>query len=189
MIDTEALAKEALDTANEAAVDAGVALAVANDLAPRVAAGARELANHGARLAQLERDGGGGGGGGPAPLPVADPTVFEAACDPVVPVGIVVAAGGPGVQPANPTDLSAMPGLGIVVAKPSPTTARVQACGVVPGGVLSGLTPGATHYVGEGGALISALPTGPDFAQQRVGVAVTATLFVLAPSLDLVISR
>jgi hypothetical protein len=74
------------------------------------------------------------------------------------------------------------PGIGIVTAKPSSTTATLAYSGVVGG--FTGLTPGADLFIGTLGAIIEAgaLPTTPGSVVQKIGIAIDTTTLLLNPA-------
>lgn len=91
------------------------------------------------------------------------------------------------VTSADPTALSTMPAIGIIVDKPAPNSCLVQLSGIVD---LSGagLTAGSRYWVGAGGALSASVPTpatGGEIYVQVLGVAVDANYLDLQPSLNL----
>lgn len=73
------------------------------------------------------------------------------------------------------------PAIGIVVAKPTGTTAKVKFYGVFTG--FSGMTPGAEQFLGAAGALVEpgSLPSTPGSIIQRIGVALSAAVLIFAP--------
>jgi hypothetical protein len=75
------------------------------------------------------------------------------------------------------TDNFSGPAVGIVVEKPTPTTAKVRVIGVVDG--YSGLLPGRKVFVSPGGLPTGIVPTANYL--QHLGVALTAETFLLNP--------
>ena len=84
---------------------------------------------------------------------------------------------------ADNSGLATAPGMGIVIAKPTPTTATVAYVGEV--SVFAGLVPGSLYYLGTSGGIIlgGALPGTPGSVVQRVGVAADANTLILNPIL------
>ena len=66
--------------------------------------------------------------------------------------------------------------MGIVVEKPTTTTARIIAAGVTPD-IYAGLTPKATYYVSDTtpGAITDVPPTATGAKLQEVGIALSST--------------
>ncbi|HWV38859.1 MAG TPA: hypothetical protein VN033_10335 [Vulgatibacter sp.] len=166
-----------------AEANAATALAQANSATLLIHSKSETIANHEARLVVLEQGGGGGGG------PSGGGNFFDARCDEGLQVGDVVVPGGIGVKLADPSDLASMPAVGIVVVKTTPTQARVQTAGVL-WDALTGLTMGATYYVGLDGRPTNDPPKGPpDTAQQRIGVALSSTALLVFPSTEMFIHQ
>lgn len=74
------------------------------------------------------------------------------------------------------------PGIGVVISKPTSTTAKIRFYGVLSG--FSGMTPGAAQFLGSLGALIEpgSLPSTPGSVIQRLGMALSATVLAFEPS-------
>lgn len=133
----------------------------------------------------LSADGSGGGSGG------SGRTVLATACQTTDQIGdLVIPTTGTGrtVKKVNSTDELQMPAIGVIVEKPTATTATVQTAGPVEG-VYAGLTPGRRYYVGSTGRpaldATSGLATGTLFFIQAVGVALDDTTLLLVPSFEL----
>ena len=123
-----------------------------------------------------------GGGGGTS-------LTFTASGSGSVFVGNAVAvSSGNTVQRADATNAAKVPAVGIVTLIAG-SVITVQTSGLVTG--LSGLTPGATYFVGTGGALVMTLPTPGAIGSgiwyaQPLGVALNATTLLLSPAADIV---
>lgn len=94
---------------------------------------------------------------------------------------ILYISGADAASVASNAAIGTMPAAGVVVAKPTPTTATMILLGRVTG--LAGMTPGARQYVGVSGARVEAgaLPTTPGSVIQQIGVAESATAMIFEP--------
>jgi hypothetical protein len=82
------------------------------------------------------------------------------------------------VDQADADDVTKRPLVGIVIAKPTTTSATVLYYGELDG--FTGLTPGDTYYLSTTpGQLTATAPTASGSIQQRVGFARSTTRFVL----------
>lgn len=111
-----------------------------------------------------------------------DGASFTASCLAGLAVGQIVrvTGAGPTVAAVDLDDVAQMPACGLVVSKPTSTTATVQIAGLVSG--LSGLTPGGRYTVGPGAVLLLGGPPRPLSGQravQLVGEALDATRLAL----------
>jgi hypothetical protein len=109
------------------------------------------------------------------------PCAFE------VPVGALVILPSDGIAIlASALEPNTVPIIGVVIAKPTPTTARVQSSGVVD--VFENLVQGQNYYVGTYG--LNAMPPiatpGRKLYTQKVGIALSATSLLLNISPDVV---
>lgn len=92
------------------------------------------------------------------------------------------------VTRVDPTDLSTMPAIGVIVSKESNTQCTVLMHGVIPAGALID-TPAMANdrlFVGRNGRLTTTAPTGPSLFLQVFGVALWGNDILVRPSLDLV---
>jgi hypothetical protein len=98
-------------------------------------------------------------------------------CDSSLQVGdLVTQSGGDTVVLADATDENLL-AFGIIVEKPTSTTARIQITGEIS---LSGLTPGALYYASETpGELTSTAPTTSGSFIQFLGFAKSSSIFVM----------
>jgi hypothetical protein len=106
-------------------------------------------------------------------------------------VGDVVGISGPpllGVYQVTKTEVGAlidMPGIGVVVAKPTSTTCIVQLQGEITG-IYSGLTPGQVYFVGTASTPVPIPPNPtiirPRIYHQKLGVAWSSDVLYLQPS-------
>jgi len=104
-------------------------------------------------------------------------------CTADVSVGnLVRLLGDDGTAVATATSTEAYPVLGVVTSKPAANRANVQLLGTV-SGVLQGLVPGTTYFLGIGGKMV-APPLTPLSAPyvQRVGMAVAPDALQLSLS-------
>lgn len=128
-----------------------------------------------------------GGPEGPPGPPGTPDLVVAADCSAAEAVGDLVyvdsASGStPDVRKVDPDDAATMPAVGIIVSKPTATTAQVQMAGTV---ALSGLTPGP-YWVGTDSKLATSRPANPGSgvrALQIVGHAYSEVDFYIAPNL------
>lgn len=99
-----------------------------------------------------------------------------------VPVGALVRVSGPfqAALASNVAEASA-PAIGVVLAKPTPTTATLAYLGTID--LFAGLTLGADYFLGVNGAIVDAggLPVLPGEVVQLLGKAVSATSLLLNP--------
>lgn len=109
-----------------------------------------------------------------------------------VPAGVAVldvvySTGGFTADQADSGSGVTIPAMGVVVAKPTATTATVAYSGVVSG--FAGFTPGAEQFVGALGATVEAgsLPTVPGSVIQKIGTALDSTTLLLDPELPVVL--
>jgi hypothetical protein len=87
---------------------------------------------------------------------------------------------------ADNTSKLTIPVAGIVIEKPTNTTATLTFFGVVTG--FTGLTPGADLFLGEdGGIIMPPLPTTPGTVIQKVGQALSPTILLLDPDTPIVL--
>jgi hypothetical protein len=121
--------------------------------------------------------------GPPGPMGPAggDGETFAATCLASVAVGqlVRVTGAGPLVAPVDIDDVAQMPAVGIVIDKPTPTTATVQVGGIA---TLSGLVAGGRYTVGPGAVLLLGGPPRPLSGQRAVqlcGEALDTTRLVL----------
>ena len=90
--------------------------------------------------------------------------VFRGTCTATEAVGDAVYISGPwvgGLPPVRRADSASwdtMPAVGIIISKPTHTTCYVQQAGILPDGVVGGLTRGKTYKVGTAGALVVSAP-------------------------------
>ena len=107
-------------------------------------------------------------------------TQRQYSCPSSVAVGDAVrVTGSDAVDKTDASGPTTTPGVGFVVSKPSATAAVVQHAG--PADVLAGLTPGGRYFLAATPGQITTIPpSGPGQVVQYVGVAVTATVLVVA---------
>ncbi len=117
---------------------------------------------------------------------LAGPTLTSASGQYTVPAGVAVgdliyATGVNTADQADSAGVATMPCFGIVLAKPTATTATAIYAGQAGG--FAGMTPGLEQYVGTLGARVEAgaLPTTPGSVIQRIGIAVNATTLIFSP--------
>lgn len=78
------------------------------------------------------------------------------------------------------------PVAGVVITKPTSTTAEVQFSGIISG--YAGLTAGAVQFLGTTGGIIeTSLPTTPGNVIQKIGIAVDTTTLLFDPDLRVVL--
>lgn len=136
------------------------------------------------RYSQIRRLGSAdAGGGADTDAPFSEGRSFEATClatDEVYNCVYITGSSGtvPSVTKVNPSNPATMPAIGLIVAKPTPTTCLVQVQGVVypPYPV----TPGAWYYVGASGHPSTTAPASPGLTQ-AMGVGIDTTRWLLAP--------
>lgn len=116
-----------------------------------------------------------GTGGSPA----ADPSRFSAHCGAQDPIGAAVCITSSAIQVTRADCASSALVVGIIISKSSDTDCVVQTSGNVT--VFTGLTPGATYFLGQAGALVAPpLPTSVVYVQQ-LGTAASADTLHFAP--------
>jgi hypothetical protein len=104
------------------------------------------------------------------------------------PAGVLVTdavylSGAGTVDKADSDDALKQPLIGVVSAKPTPTTCVVTNYGEA--GVFAGLTVGATYYLGTTpGSITTVAPSAPGNIVQRIGFAKTATILVVFTDRD-----
>lgn len=93
---------------------------------------------------------------------------------------LVYLTGDTAIDKADNAAESTGPVIGIVVSKPTTTTAQIKSSGAVDG--LTGMTAGEEQFLGTNGNRIEsgALPTAVGSVVQHIGVAVSATTIKLA---------
>lgn len=94
---------------------------------------------------------------------------------------VVYSTGANSADVADDSTIARLPALGVVLEKPTPTTATVFYRGEV--NVLSGLTPGATYFVGTLGAVTTTPPSAVGRYIQSVGVAIDSDTLFFDPGL------
>lgn len=109
-----------------------------------------------------------------------------------VPVGVsildlVYVSGSDAMDAADNGSLATAPVKGIVIDKPTATTATVQYLGHVSG--FAGLSAGADLFLGTAGGYVTAggLPTAPGSVIQKIGEALDATTILLDPKIHVVL--
>jgi hypothetical protein len=118
-----------------------------------------------------------GGGGG------TDPGLFSATCAAGVLVGQFVrltGAPGPAVEAADAYLQAKIPGIGVVVDKPTLVTCSIRTLGSA--AVFSGLTPGKVYWLNTAGGISPAPPVaalGTVRYAQAVGYALDATTLMV----------
>lgn len=119
--------------------------------------------------------------------PYLEPFTFPATClsgdlaGDCVRISGGVVAGAPQVRKVDISSYTGMPAVGIITVKTSATTCLVAYFG---GLQSTGLTPGATYFVGADGRPTNIRPVGPAFIQ-IVGVALFETVLMLNPSMNM----
>lgn len=109
---------------------------------------------------------------------------FEADCPATVELGDWVYVTGPTiggryqVAQADVTTLDKMPALGVVTAKPTATSCRVQWEGEAAG--FSGLTPRRVYYLQQDGSIDLVPPSGAGHYVQRLGTALDASVLLVS---------
>ena len=99
---------------------------------------------------------------------------------------LVYITGGMTADKADNTSVATAPVAGIVVEKPTDTTATLVFFGIVSG--FTGLTPGAQVFLGEEGGIITPpLPETPGTVIQKIGQAISATTLLLDPDTPIVL--
>ena len=90
------------------------------------------------------------------------------------------------VDTADNSAIATTPIVGIVIDKPTNTTATLVFFGVVAG--FTGLTPGADVFLGtNGGIIVPPLPTTPGTVIQKIGQVVSPTTLLLDPDTPVVL--
>jgi hypothetical protein len=102
-----------------------------------------------------------------------------------VPAGVAVgdlvySTGNYTADKADNVSGSTAPAIGMVIAKPTATTATVAYAGEIPGFV--GLTAGTQYFLGTSGAMVvgAGVPTAPLSISQEIGTALNGTTLLLA---------
>jgi hypothetical protein len=136
-----------------------------------------------ARWDHIHQDSSGGGGGGGT----ASNLQSTYSCAPSIAVNdVVYFSGTDTVALANAISISTAPAIGVVVAKPTSTTATVQWAGPATG--FSSLTPDATYFLATTNGQITASPaSATGNILQRLGVAEDATTLFLMVDRDFVV--
>lgn len=83
---------------------------------------------------------------------------------------------------ASNTSTSTAPAIGIIVSKPSTTTAVIRT-GVESGGFV-GIVAGATYFLGTSGTLTTTAPTATGTIVQSVGIGVSSTKVLIDPEIN-----
>lgn len=125
-----------------------------------------------------------GGAGGSGPPPSAGATVQSADGAWTVPSGVAVGdlvyvTGSFQADEADNDSLATAPAIGVVIAKPTATTATLAYFGET--AVFSGLTPGVSYFLGENGGVTATAPSTSGEVVQRVGVAVASNTLLFDP--------
>jgi hypothetical protein len=99
---------------------------------------------------------------------------------------ILAGGGARTVQKADMTNMAGVPAIGVIISKPTTTTAMIQVGGAVEG-IYSGLTPGVRYFVGSDGRPTSSFPipgyaVGTDYFLQHIGVALDTASLLLMPN-------
>jgi len=109
---------------------------------------------------------------------------FSATCQPSDAVGSIVhvtSSGSGSVPDVTAVDISSetsMRFIGVIVSKPTATTCNVQSSGIATG--FTSLTPGVNVFASEtNGQITQSQPTASGNHVQRIGVAVSATSFLI----------
>ena len=120
--------------------------------------------------------------GKPDPTPTFNGFTIDYACGSYVNVyDTVYLAGSEFVDQADASSVLTSPAAGIVVAKPTTTTATVMHSGEVTS--LTGLTVGSNYFLGPApGALSSAAPTSSGQVVQALGRAISSSKLLWMPS-------
>jgi hypothetical protein len=92
---------------------------------------------------------------------------------------IVYITGSSTADVTDRTSAATMPAIGVVIAKPTATTATLAYVGPVSG--FATLTPGAEYYIGTAGGIESPSAAGDGDVVQRAGVAITADILLFNP--------
>ncbi len=124
----------------------------------------------------MPASGGGGGGGGGG----ADTNLVNAVPGEALAVGDWVALTTGTALKTDPTVVNRMPCVGVVEAVVDAGTVTVRVAGVF--NAAAGLTPGRIYYAGSGGAVVYPPPSASGSSSQAVGLAVSSTEIVVAPS-------
>ena len=133
---------------------------------------------------------------GPAGAPGADgstaPSIRDAACPSTCAVDDWVfvtgdeVAGVIQVDTVDIDDTAKMPAIGIVIEKPTFTTARVQVGGEL--GTFAGLAPGKPHFVGDDSEISTTRPANPSSGKrsiQVIGFALSSTKLIVKPEFSI----
>lgn len=105
----------------------------------------------------------------------------------VNPNELVYASGSLAAAVADNASLATAPAIGLVLDKPTTTTATILFAGKI--STFSGLTVGADYFIGTSGSIITAgsLPTASGSVIQKIGVAVSSTTLLLNIQLPVVL--
>ena len=105
----------------------------------------------------------------------------------VNPNELMYASGSLAATVADNSSLATSPAIGLVLDKPTATTATVLFAGKI--AAFAGLTIGADYFMGTAGSIITAgsLPTASGSVIQKIGVAVSATTLLLNIQLPVVL--
>jgi hypothetical protein len=120
-------------------------------------------------------------------IPASTPSTFNAACPPSIIVGNWVYITGPKsaglyqVALADPTSPTKIPAAGVVISKPTSSTAVVQWGGAVPAGVIGSIAPARVCYVGPAGTTVASPPS--TLYVQIVGTTIDTGELILEPVL------
>lgn len=87
-------------------------------------------------------------------------------------------------QTASSSSISTAPAVAYVISKNSSISCLIQILGYLN---LSGLTPGARYFLSSSGKLTTSPTVSAGYVVQTVGYALTSTVFVLNPSLNITI--
>lgn len=119
--------------------------------------------------------------------PIESPFTFLADCSAAEAVGDCVYVSADAVlsvvqvRKAVPSDGTKMPAIGIILDKPTATTATVVYLGAFPVGLLPAFLPGKRYFVGSASQPTSAPPSAPAIIQV-VGVALDSARLLFNPS-------
>ena len=100
---------------------------------------------------------------------------------------VVYLTGANAVDDGDNTSTSTVPVMGLVISKPTTTTAILLYFGETPSGVLSGLTPAAIYFLGTAGLITATPPTAVGSVIQKIGEAIDADTLLFAPSVIIVL--
>lgn len=127
--------------------------------------------------------GGDGGGGGVVTMEVAC-QLTDAVGDFIIPTAGAVRT----VRKVDITNPALTPTIGVIISKPTSTTATIQTAGAVEG-IYSGLAPGQRYFVGATARPtawpISGVSSGTEYSVQVVGVALDSSSLLLMPNANM----